>query len=64
MRFFSHTQEPQFELGRSSPAPARDENCTRALDTTCSTPAHATIVKFSLTSPPLNHIIASFPDAT
>jgi hypothetical protein len=62
-RYFSRTQEPQLELGRSSPVPARDGNDARALDTTCSTPVHATIAKLSLTSPPSNHIVASFPDA-
>jgi hypothetical protein len=35
----------------------------RALDTTCSTPVHATITKLSLTTSSSNQIIASFPDA-
>jgi hypothetical protein len=39
-------------------------NDARALDATCSTPAHATAVKISLTPPPPSRIVASFPDAT
>jgi hypothetical protein len=60
--FFSRAQELQLELGRSSPAPARDGNDARTLDTTCSEPAHTTITNLSLTSPPLNHIVASFSE--
>jgi hypothetical protein len=60
--FFSCAQELQLELGRSSPAPAQDGKDARTLDTTCSEPAHATITNLSLTSPPPNHIVASFSD--
>jgi hypothetical protein len=62
-RYFSYAQGLQLELGRSSPAPARDRNDAHALNTTCSTPVHATVAKISLTSPPSNHIVARFLDA-